>query len=29
MGGEDSRKLLDTLAEAVRKRRIKLLETEQ
>lgn len=26
---EDSRKLLDTLAEAVRKRRVKLLETEQ
>ena len=26
---EDSRKLLDTLAEAVRRRRIKLLETEQ
>ena len=29
IGWEDSRKLLDTLAEAVRKRRIRLLETEQ
>jgi len=29
IGWDDSRKLLDTLAEAVRKRRIKLLETEQ
>jgi 3-deoxy-7-phosphoheptulonate synthase len=29
IGWEDSRKLLDTLAEAVRKRRVKLLETEQ
>ena len=29
IGWDDSRKLLDTLAEAVRKRRIRLLETEQ
>jgi len=29
IGWEDSRRLLDTLAEAVRKRRVKLLETEQ
>ena len=29
IGWEDSRKLLDTLAEAVRKRRIKLLETDE
>jgi 3-deoxy-7-phosphoheptulonate synthase len=29
IGWEDSRKLLDTLAEAVRKRRVRLLETEQ
>ena len=29
LGWEDSRKLLDSLAEAVRKRRVKLLETEQ
>ena len=29
IGWEDSRKLLDTLAEAVRRRRIKLSETEQ
>jgi len=29
IGWEDSSKLLDTLAEAVRKRRVKLLETEQ
>lgn len=29
IGWEDSRKLLDLLAEAVRKRRVKLLETEQ
>ena len=29
IGWEDSRKLLDTLAEAVRKRRVKLSETEQ
>jgi 3-deoxy-7-phosphoheptulonate synthase len=29
IGWEDSRKLLDTLAEAVRKRRLRLLETEQ
>ena len=29
IGWEDSRKLLDTLAEAVRKRRVKLLESEQ
>ena len=29
IGWEDSRKLLDVLAEAVRKRRVKLLETEQ
>ncbi|MEK7876530.1 MAG: 3-deoxy-7-phosphoheptulonate synthase AroG [Pseudomonadota bacterium] len=29
IGWEDSRKLLDTLAEAVRKRRLRLLETDQ
>ena len=29
LGWEDSRKLLDSLAETVRKRRVKLLETEQ
>ena len=29
IGWEDSRKLLDTLAEAVRKRRVKLLETDE
>ena len=29
IGWEDSRKLLDSLAEAVRRRRVKLLETEQ